>query len=65
MVHELNRHDFYFILILKNGYGNHEIDFVNYQISDYSTFIVRPGQVHKLELRSDSGLAPINRTLTF
>ena len=54
MVHELHRHDFYFILILKKGYGNHEIDFVNYQISDYSTFIVRPGQVHKLELRSDS-----------
>lgn len=54
MVHELHRHDFYFILLLKKGFGNHEIDFVGYDITDYSVFIVRPGQVHKLELRSDS-----------
>ncbi|AUP78327.1 AraC family transcriptional regulator [Flavivirga eckloniae] len=54
MVHTLHRHDFYFILILKKGYGQHEIDFVNYEVSDYSVFIVRPGQVHRLELRSDS-----------
>ncbi|MEY8869021.1 helix-turn-helix transcriptional regulator [Meridianimaribacter flavus] len=54
MVHKLHRHDFYFILLLKKGFGNHEIDFVGYDITDYSVFIVRPGQVHKLELRSDS-----------
>ncbi|WP_452599732.1 AraC family transcriptional regulator [Pontimicrobium sp. MEBiC01747] len=54
MFHELHRHDFYFILIVKKGLGNHEIDFVNYELSDYSVFIVRPGQVHQLELRSDS-----------
>ncbi len=54
MVHELHRHDFYFILVLKKGYGNHEIDFINHEISDHSVFIIRPGQVHKLELRRDS-----------
>ncbi|UNY98591.1 AraC family transcriptional regulator [Zhouia spongiae] len=54
MVHELHRHDFYFFLILEKGFGNHEIDFVSYDVTDYSIFIVRPGQVHKLELRSDS-----------
>ncbi|MGO3708122.1 MAG: helix-turn-helix domain-containing protein [Mesonia hippocampi] len=54
MVHELHRHDFYFILALKKGFGNHEIDFIGYDITDYSVFIVRPGQVHKLELKSDS-----------
>ncbi|QXP53792.1 AraC family transcriptional regulator [Cellulophaga sp. HaHa_2_1] len=54
MVHELHRHDFYFILFLKKGNGNHEIDFINYDVSDYSVFIIRPGQVHHLELRSDS-----------
>lgn len=53
MVHELHRHDFYFILFLKKGYGNHEIDFITYEVSDYSVFIIRPGQVHHLELRSD------------
>lgn len=54
MVHELHRHDFYFILALKKGFGNHEIDFIGYDITDYSVFIVRPGQVHKLALKSDS-----------
>jgi len=54
MIDTLHRHDFYFILILKKGSGNHEIDFINYKISDYSIFIIRPGQVHKLELKKDS-----------
>ena len=28
LIHELHRHDFYFILFIKNGNGEHEIDFV-------------------------------------
>jgi len=54
MVHELHRHNFYFILVLKRGFGNHEIDFKSYRNLDYSVFIIRPGQVHKLELQRDS-----------
>ena len=54
MAQKLHRHDFYFILILKKGCGNHEIDFTAYEISDNSFFVVRPGQVHKLNLRKDS-----------
>ncbi|WP_440122438.1 helix-turn-helix domain-containing protein [Tenacibaculum sp. Ill] len=54
MVHELHRHDFYFFLVLKKGIGNHEIDFVSYDVTDYTVFIVRPGQVHELELKSNS-----------
>lgn len=54
MEQKLHRHDFYFILILKKGHGNHEIDFVNYKILDYSYFIIAPGQVHQLELKKDS-----------
>lgn len=54
MIHELHRHDFYFILVVKKGFGNHEIDFIGYDVTDYSVFIVRPGQVHKLELNSKS-----------
>lgn len=53
MVHELHRHDFFFFLALKKGTGNHEIDFVSYDVTDYTIFIIRPGQVHKLDLDSN------------
>jgi YesN/AraC family two-component response regulator len=54
MVQELHRHDFYYLLALKKGKGNHEIDFRKYGISDYNVFFMRPGQVHKLLLKSGS-----------
>ena len=56
LIHELHRHDFYFILFIKNGNGEHEIDFVKYAVKDYSVFFIRPGQVHRLKLnRGTSG----------
>ncbi len=51
---DLHRHDFFFILLLENGGGNHEIDFTPYQVLDNSIFFLRPGQVHQLELNADS-----------
>lgn len=54
MAQDLHRHDFHFILALKNGEGIHEIDFVPHIVSDDSIFIMRPGQVHRLELKSVS-----------
>ncbi|MES1223026.1 MAG: helix-turn-helix transcriptional regulator [Bacteroidota bacterium] len=53
MVHELHRHDFFFILALQKGKGIHEIDFTPYNIHDNSIFILRPGQVHKLKLTAN------------
>lgn len=50
----LHRHNFYFLLALENGSGNHEIDFVTHEISDNMVFLVRPGQVHKLHLHQKS-----------
>jgi AraC family transcriptional activator of pobA len=50
LVHDLHRHDFFFILAIKNGKGNHEIDFTAYQVLDNSVFFLRPGQVHQLTL---------------
>ena len=50
LVHDLHRHDFFFILTIKNGKGDHEIDFTAYQVLDNSVFFLRPGQVHQLEL---------------
>jgi AraC-like DNA-binding protein len=49
---DLHRHDFFFILALQNGNGNHEIDFAPYEVLNNSIFILRPGQVHQLELKA-------------
>lgn len=52
LMHDLHRHDFFFILALKKGKGIHEIDFVEYKVLDNSIFFIRPGQVHQLELKA-------------
>jgi AraC-like DNA-binding protein len=52
LVHDLHRHDFFFILALKIGLGKHEIDFTTYNVLDNSVFFIRPGQVHQLELKA-------------
>lgn len=54
MIQELHRHDFFYILALKKGSGNHEIDFNSYPVCDNSIFIMRPGQVHRLTLKAGS-----------
>lgn len=54
MVQELHRHDFFYILALTKGTGNHEIDFTTYEVCDNSVFFMRPGHVHQLTLTSGS-----------
>jgi len=54
LVHDLHKHDFYFILALESGTGVHEIDFIRYSIHDNAVFILRPGQVHQLQLSADA-----------
>ncbi|PSL45575.1 AraC family transcriptional regulator [Chitinophaga niastensis] len=54
MVQELHRHDFFYMLALKKGTGNHEIDFTSYEVCDNAVFFMRPGQVHQLALKAGS-----------
>ncbi|MEO5563437.1 MAG: AraC family transcriptional regulator [Chitinophagaceae bacterium] len=54
MVQELHRHNFYFVLVVEKGAGEHTIDFTPYSIGDYSVFFLRPGQVHQLTLKKGS-----------
>ncbi len=54
LIHDLHRHDFYFMLCVRNGKGVHEIDFTHYEVNDYTVFFVRPGQVHYLRLEQGS-----------
>jgi AraC family transcriptional regulator, transcriptional activator of pobA len=53
LVHEMHKHNFYFILALEKGQGIHQIDFVDYEVTDNVVFILRPGQVHQLQLQAD------------
>jgi len=53
LVHDLHKHDFYFILAIETGTGMHEIDFVPYEVHNNTVFILRPGQVHQLHLEAD------------
>jgi AraC-like DNA-binding protein/quercetin dioxygenase-like cupin family protein len=54
LFHDLHRHDFFFILAIHTGKGNHEIDFTRYNVHNNAVFFVRPGQVHQLELKAAS-----------
>lgn len=54
MVQELHRHDFFLIMVLEKGTGNHEIDFISYPVRNYSVFFMRPGQAHQLKLKAES-----------
>lgn len=54
LLHNLHRHDFFFILALQTGEGIHEIDFVSFKVLDRSVFLLRPGQVHQLMLKAGS-----------
>ncbi|HEX8277607.1 MAG TPA: AraC family transcriptional regulator [Segetibacter sp.] len=54
MIQELHRHDFFYILALEKGDGNHDIDFTPYTVCGNSIFFMRPGQVHRLVLKAES-----------
>ncbi len=54
MVERLHRHNFFFVLAIEKGTGKHSIDFTAYPVTDYSVFVIRPGQVHELLLKQGS-----------
>ncbi len=54
MVQDVHRHEFYYILAVKEGKGKHIIDFTPYNVEDYTVFIMRPGQVHQVKISSGS-----------
>ena len=54
MMQEVHKHNFFFVLFLEKGKGEHSIDFINYPVDDYSVFFMRPGQVHQRTLKQGS-----------
>lgn len=47
-----HRHDFYMLLYITQGGGDHTIDFVKYRITPRSFFLMTPGQVHSWNLKA-------------
>jgi AraC-like DNA-binding protein len=54
LIQPLHRHDFFYVLALEKGKGDHRIDFQSYKIRDNSVFFMRPGQVHEIVLKAGS-----------
>ncbi len=48
-----HRHDFFEVLYLQKGSGNHIIDGNKYEIQPSCVFFMSPGQAHKLEFSND------------
>ncbi|WP_163517003.1 AraC family transcriptional regulator [Gelidibacter japonicus] len=53
MHQKTHRYNFYFLLFIESGNGEHSIDFNTHTISKYSVFFLKPGQVHSLNLSAD------------
>ncbi|MEO7989154.1 MAG: AraC family transcriptional regulator [Chryseolinea sp.] len=49
-----HRHNFYLLLYITNGGGEHTIDFKTYPIEPGSFFLMTPGQVHSWNLEPDT-----------
>lgn len=47
-VDQPHRHDFFTILFVKTGKGQHHIDFNSYQLDENQVYFISPGQVHQL-----------------
>lgn len=41
-----HKHDFFQIILMTHGSGNHKIDFEKYSIVKHQIFLMKPGQVH-------------------
>lgn len=53
-VNKPHSHDFYLLLYITDGTGDHSIDFVNHAVAPGRFFIMTPGQVHSWNLSEGS-----------
>jgi AraC family transcriptional activator of pobA len=49
-----HKHDFYLLLLVRNGHGSHTIDFTEYAVTPGSVFFLTPGQVHAWDLTPET-----------
>lgn len=53
-IHFPHRHDFYYLLYILKGKGEHTIDFKTYPVNNHQLFFMSPGQVHEWNLRANT-----------
>ncbi|HSF52394.1 MAG TPA: AraC family transcriptional regulator [Algoriphagus sp.] len=49
-----HKHDFFILMLVTVGTGNHSIDFRNYEVNPGTAFFLKPGQVHSWQLSKDT-----------
>lgn len=54
--HKAHRHDYFEIILVKNGNGFQQIDFSPYDIASGQLFTIYPGQVHLMERKTAEGM---------
>lgn len=54
LIKKPHKHDFFIIVLFDSAEGYHEIDFINYKISDKQIHVLFPGQVHKWHIKEKS-----------
>lgn len=45
-----HKHDFFQIVVITSGSGNHQIDFIDHRISPGQIYLMKPGQMHSWKL---------------
>lgn len=53
-IREPHKHNFYIVLFVTQGTGNHTIDFKTYNVQPETIFFLSPGQVHSWDLTEDA-----------
>ena len=56
-----HRHDYYTILFIEKGEGNHFVDFTEYNIEDRTIYFIQPGQMHQVIFSAE----PLGWVITF
>lgn len=47
-----HKHDFYQLILITAGSGEHAIDFKNYKVSKHQFYLLKPGQIHSWSMSS-------------
>lgn len=50
-----HKHDFYQLILMTGGSGDHQIDFTSHKISKNQLFLMKPAQVHSWQLQKARG----------
>lgn len=53
-IDQAHKHDFFTVILFESGAGIHNIDSIDYAISDREVHVLFPGQLHRWDLKSET-----------